>query len=102
MHEIAFARTLCRLYKFRPDTDSIRQLRYKLASVAQSGLSQQEKQYMTSSLADLANQMKALLGDYHKWFGKNVDEMEPTLELFAYAKFLWDFVSKIFSDIEEY
>jgi hypothetical protein len=37
--------------------------------------------------------MKLLLGDYHKWFAKNIEDMKPTLELFAYAKFLWDFVA---------
>lgn len=37
--------------------------------------------------------MKLLLGDYHKWFAKNIDDMNPTLELFAFSKFLWDFVA---------
>ena len=56
-------------------------------------LTAQEKQYLLSTIADLAAQMKLLLGDYHKWFAKNTEDMTPTLELFAYAKFLWDFVS---------
>ncbi len=93
MRDIGFLRTLIRMYSFRPEIENIARTRRKLEDIAQLQLAAQERQYLLASLTDFAVHLKTHLSDYHKWYSRNIEDLAPTLELFAYSKYLWDFVT---------